>query len=259
MPAPGRRSAPGDRGLRHRRRPPAGRDALPIPDENHARAVLAPVHAMAVRTAIPATYVLVFGIVERIAGPGWAGLVSTFPSMSLVVLAVTHLEAGPAEASRIARVLPLGNTSTLAFLAAFHVTSPLIGLAGAIIAGYVAAVTVLLLIERNDRIRGHFRLMAADAAENLAGTDCPCMAGDPGGMPPGRSSPCTPPGPEPRATWCTDARGTAAGSRPGRDPGVVRDGSRRQCSTLLENVLITTTPAMIKNMPSIAGRSGTSR
>ena len=47
-------------------------------------------------------------IVERMAGPGWAGLVSTFPSMSLVVLAVTHLEAGPAEASRIAKVLAAG-------------------------------------------------------------------------------------------------------------------------------------------------------
>ena len=45
---------------------------------------------------------------ERLAGPSWAGLLSTFPSLSLVVLIVTYLEAGPAEASRIAQVLPCG-------------------------------------------------------------------------------------------------------------------------------------------------------
>ncbi|HEX4149767.1 MAG TPA: hypothetical protein VHY20_12300 [Pirellulales bacterium] len=138
---------------------------LPIPEENHAGAALSPWQAMGVRTTIPAVYVVVFAIVERIAGPGWAGLVSTFPSMSLVVLAVTHLEAGSAEASRIARVLPLGNTSTLAFLAVFQVMSTKIGLAGAIIAGYAAAMTALLLIERSDRLRGLIRLAAANAAE----------------------------------------------------------------------------------------------
>ena len=62
--------------------------------------------------------------VQRMAGPSWAGLVSTFPSMSLVVLAVTHLEAGPAEASRIAKVLPAGNTSTLGLPGGFSPGEP---------------------------------------------------------------------------------------------------------------------------------------
>ena len=136
---------------------------LPMPEENHSGPPLSEWQATGVRTTIPAIYVAVFAIVERVAGPSWAGLVSTFPSMSLVVLAVTHLEAGSAEASRIARVLPLGNTSTLAFLVAFHVMSEKIGLVGAIIAGYAAAVTVLFLIERNDRIRGLIRLVIADS------------------------------------------------------------------------------------------------
>jgi hypothetical protein len=138
---------------------------LPMPKEDHSGTPLSPWQAMGVRTSIPAVYVVVFALIERIAGPGWAGLVSTFPSMSLVVLAVTHLEAGSAEASRIARVLPLGNTSTLAFLAAFHIASTQIGLAGAIVAGYTAAVTMLFLIERTDRIRDLIRFVAADAAE----------------------------------------------------------------------------------------------
>ncbi len=141
----------------------AGR--LPIPETNRAGASLSAIQTMAVRTTIPATYVLALAIVERMAGPGWAGLVSTFPSMSLVVLAVTHLEAGPAEASRIAKVLPVGNFSTLAFLAAFHLASTTIGLAGGTIAGYVAAVAALLVIERNDQIFGFIRLRANHAKE----------------------------------------------------------------------------------------------
>jgi hypothetical protein len=134
----------------------AGR--LPIPEGSRAVASLSTFQVMAARTAIPATYVLVLGIAERMAGPSWAGLMSTFPSMSLVVLAVTHLEAGPAEASRIAKMLPAGNTSTLAFLAAFRLASLGTGLTGGTIFGYMAALAALLMIEGNDQILGLIRL-----------------------------------------------------------------------------------------------------
>jgi hypothetical protein len=120
---------------------------IPITEGTIAGASLSRFQVMAARTAIPAIYGLALGIVQWIAGPGWAGLVSTFPSMSLVVLAVTHLEAGPAETSRIAKVLPAGNTSTLAFLAAFRLIGPTIGVCSGIIAGYAAALFALLIIE----------------------------------------------------------------------------------------------------------------
>lgn len=120
---------------------------IPTPGGATACTSLSTFQATAARTAIPAIYGLVLGIVQRMAGPTWAGLLSTFPSMSLVVLAVTHLEAGPAEASRIARVLPAGNTTTLGFLVAFRVVSPAIGLGGGTIAGYAAALLALLIIE----------------------------------------------------------------------------------------------------------------
>ena len=81
-----------------------------------------------VRTVIPVVYVAIVGIVTSSAGPRWAGLVSTFPSMSAVVVAVTHLEAGAVEASRIARALPPANLSTAAFLAAFRFGCPVLGL-----------------------------------------------------------------------------------------------------------------------------------
>jgi hypothetical protein len=131
---------------------------LPIPQGSRAVTSLSTFQAMAARTAIPATYVLVLGIAERVAGPSWAGLMSTFPSMSLVVLAVTHLEAGPAEASRIAKMLPVGNTSTLAFLAAFRFASMGVGLTEGTIFGYLAALAALLIIEGNDQILGFIRL-----------------------------------------------------------------------------------------------------
>jgi hypothetical protein len=138
---------------------------VPVLDGELAGATLSPLRAMAVRTVIPATFSLVLWIVQRVAGPAWAGLVSTFPSMSLVVLAVTHLEAGPTEACRIAKVLPAGNSSTLAFLATFHLVSTKIGLTGGMIAGYAAAVASLILIERNDRILGFIRRRADHARE----------------------------------------------------------------------------------------------
>ena len=68
---------------------------IPTPKGATTGASLSSFQAMAARTVIPAIYGLVLGVVQRMAGPSWAGLVSTFPSMSLVVLAVTHLEAGP--------------------------------------------------------------------------------------------------------------------------------------------------------------------
>jgi hypothetical protein len=104
-----------------------------------------PSRALLFRSVIPTIYVLVVAVVHTVAGPSPAGLVSTFPSLSLVVLAVTHLEVGASEASRIARFLPLGNLSTLAFLAAFCWVSPVVGLGSALLFGY-AAVGVMLLV-----------------------------------------------------------------------------------------------------------------
>jgi hypothetical protein len=100
-----------------------------------------------VRLAVPIAYVFVVAVASESASPSWAGLVSTFPSMSTVLLIVTHLEEGPAEASRIARSLPSANLSTAAFLAAFRFGCPLVGPAWAMIIGYGAALTSLTTIE----------------------------------------------------------------------------------------------------------------
>jgi hypothetical protein len=77
--------------------------------------------------------------------------------MTLAVLLVTHLEAGAGEAIRIARVLPVGNLSTLAFLTAFRFSCPAAGVGAAMFIGYTAAAATLLAIAarapRPERIR----------------------------------------------------------------------------------------------------------
>jgi hypothetical protein len=100
-----------------------------------------------IRLAILVLSVVVVGIVGSAASPSWAGLVSTFPSMSTVMLAVTHLEEGPTAASQIARTLPPANLSTFVFLAAFRFGCPVLGLGWGTFCGYVAALTNLAAIE----------------------------------------------------------------------------------------------------------------
>ena len=135
----------------------ARRIPCPTPAQNRDFMPLSTWRTMLLRTAVPTLYVLILAVVEQLAGTSWAGLVSTFPSMSLVVLVVTHLEAGPAQSSRIALVLPAGNTSTAAFLAAFHLMCPEFGLAGGMLAGYGAAFTTLLVVEAIARRPDFFR------------------------------------------------------------------------------------------------------
>jgi hypothetical protein len=109
-----------------------------------------------VRTVIPVAYVVVVGIAGSAASPSCAGLISTFPSMSTVLLIVTHLEEGPADASRIARTLPLANLSTAAFLAVFRFGCPALGLVWGTVCGFAAALINLAVIEclpRRDTLR----------------------------------------------------------------------------------------------------------
>jgi hypothetical protein len=128
-------------------------NAIPrsVPEQRRRATSLSWTQTIALRTALPVVYMAFLVIAQRLAGPAWAGLGSTFPSMSLAVLWVTHLEAGPGEASRIARVLPVGNLSTLAFLAAFGFSCSRISVGGGMLVGYAAALVALLTIEATTR------------------------------------------------------------------------------------------------------------
>jgi hypothetical protein len=129
-----------------------GRSQRPETPDRCVRVQLSRFQTMFLRTATPVLYVVLLGMFERLAGPGWAGLFSTFPSLSLMVLVVTYLEAGPAESSRVAQVLPCGNSSTLAFLAMFRLVCFDAGVGWATLAGYGAAVAALLVIQRCARL-----------------------------------------------------------------------------------------------------------
>jgi hypothetical protein len=104
------------------------------------------------RTLIPVVYVAIVGLVGGVAGPRCAGLFSTFPSMSTVVVAATHLEAGAVESSRIARALPPANLSTAAFLVAFRWSCPTLGLWLGTLCGYAVALGNLAALEMIPRL-----------------------------------------------------------------------------------------------------------
>jgi hypothetical protein len=134
----------------------ARRIPLPAFDQTANLVPGSAVRTMVLRTVIPALFMFFLAGVEHFAGTGWAGLMSTFPSMSLVVLLVTYVEVGPVPSSRIALVLPAANTSTAAFLAAFRLACPEVGLSCAVVLGYMAALVALVALEGFARYSGRF-------------------------------------------------------------------------------------------------------
>jgi hypothetical protein len=104
-------------------------------------------HDLALGTAVPATLVVAIKLLGLVGGAHWAGLFTTFPSMSLAVLVVLHLEAGPAAARRMAKAMPPGNLITIGFLAAFRLAGPRLGPGWGTACGYAVASAVLLALE----------------------------------------------------------------------------------------------------------------
>lgn len=103
--------------------------------------------SLILRTVVPAASLLMVLALQDAAGPRWAGLLSPFPGLTLAMLVTTHLEAGPGEASRLARSLPAANLAMVAFLATFRFGGPQLGLGPATAAGYAAALGTLVLVE----------------------------------------------------------------------------------------------------------------
>lgn len=106
-------------------------------------------HVWAIRTAIPVTCLAtILALGERL-GPEWAGVLGTFPSVTLTALILCHVEAGPVAAVRMARALPPGQWAMVAFLATFHGAVPALGLLAGAGLGYLAALASLLAIARS--------------------------------------------------------------------------------------------------------------
>ena len=99
---------------------------------------------------------------------------STFPGVTLTVLWLTHLEAGPASALRMTRSLPFGNLGMVGFLAAFRFACPRFGLVGGTVAGYLASLTILALVvlldRREDQIPGSIRRGRSMRSAEVEGT-----------------------------------------------------------------------------------------
>ena len=107
----------------------------------------------AVRSIVPVCCLLGSLVLGDTFGPEVAGLLSTFPGITMAVLLITHLESGPASAIRMARALPAGNLGMVAFLAAFRSGCPNLGLVWGTMAGYMAAVAMLAIVVKFDDLR----------------------------------------------------------------------------------------------------------
>jgi hypothetical protein len=105
------------------------------------------------RTVVPIACLLASLGLGEVFGAEVAGLMSTFPGVTLTVLCLTHLEAGPVPAIRMARALPAGNLGMVAFLAAFRFGCPSFGLTWGTFLGYLASLAILALVISFDGLR----------------------------------------------------------------------------------------------------------
>ena len=112
-----------------------------------AEAVVSGWGTLVLRTLIPVACVLCVYGARSIAGPDKAGLLLPFPATSLSVLVATHLESGPGHACLMARAMPIGAFSTVAFLFTFRSLTQGFGPVGGTAFGYLAAACAFLVIE----------------------------------------------------------------------------------------------------------------
>src|SRR5262249_34020436 len=104
------------------------------------------IRCFVLRTTVPVACLVAVSALREVAGLRWAGLLSTFPGMTLTVLVVTYLESGPGEASRMAKALPSANLGMIAFLAVFRLGCPALGLSWGTSLGYILAAATLLVV-----------------------------------------------------------------------------------------------------------------
>jgi hypothetical protein len=98
---------------------------------------------LGLRTLVPVACLSASVVLGRALGPSGAGLMSSFPAVTLTVLVLTELEAGTHAAIRMARVLPMGNLGMVAFLIAFRMGCPMMGLGSGAACSYLASMVTL--------------------------------------------------------------------------------------------------------------------
>lgn len=107
---------------------------------------------MILRTIIPAACVVTVTMLSQHLGTVGSGLLGTFPCMLTSMLVVTSLEDGVNVAGKLAQAFPVGQLATLSFVILFGQFCPSMGVAGALLVGYLAAVMTLGAIEWIHRI-----------------------------------------------------------------------------------------------------------
>ena len=129
----------------------AGKVVEPPDGRRVATAIRSPALTWAIRTLAPLACLGGTLAAGAWIGPGGAGLMGSFPAVTLTIVALTHLESGPGAAIRMARAFPPGNLGMVAFLAAFRLAAGGVGLMGATGLGYFAALVTLATVSRLQR------------------------------------------------------------------------------------------------------------
>jgi hypothetical protein len=120
--------------------------------------------ALFLRTVVPVVCVVLVTELATTLGTVGSGLLGTFPATFVTVVVITHLEDGPRAAGLLARSLPQGNLSMIAFLAVFRWTCPAYGLIRGFIVANVAAIVTMALVEAGRYVVARRRLSRIKAA-----------------------------------------------------------------------------------------------
>jgi hypothetical protein len=135
----------------------ASRITVDVDSKTRQHRALSKLPARLLRTFVPIICLFSSLLLGEMLGAQVAGLLSTFPGMTLTVLLLTHVESGADSAVRMARALPAGNLGMVAFLAAFQFGCPNFGLVWGSILGYASALAMLTLVILFDRIKSASR------------------------------------------------------------------------------------------------------
>ena len=115
-----------------------------VPRSGRPHAPIAhPAWDLPVRMVVATALVVVLTAVAPVLGPGWSGLVATFPVYLAVMAAFAHRHAGALAANDVLRGILAGLYGTAAFYVVLHAGLAALGLAAA----FAAAVATALVIE----------------------------------------------------------------------------------------------------------------
>jgi len=120
--------------------------------------------------------VIIAGVtsIASVAGPGWAGLLASFPATTLPLMLMVHHKYSTMHLHGMIKYIPTGSFSIIAYVLAVYYFYPMVGVIfGTVIAYGIATVVILLLYFIEDKkifknIRAWFQEFSATSSLNFS-------------------------------------------------------------------------------------------